>query len=177
MDATVKVDVAGAVARLREVMNRTEDLSPVFAGPINKSVNDMFIRVFQSEGSAYGGKRWAPHAPVTKLLRKRRGHGRGGVLRDTNRLWASLTKLGLGPDAVKLVGKQSLTRGTLVTYAEPHQTGYTSRTFVVVDKAGNPVPLYRKTPVKIPARPFIPDPMPKQMIVAWEKMITDFVTR
>ena len=177
MDATVKVDVAGAVARLSAVMKQTEDLSPVFAGPINQSLNEMFIKIFATEGAAYGGKRWAPHAPVTTLLRKRRGHGRGGVLRDTNRLWASLTKLGNGPDAVKFVGKQSLVRGTLVTYAEPHQRGFTSRTFVVVGKDGNPVPLYRKIPKKIPARPFVPDPMPKQLIGAWEKMITDFVTR
>jgi hypothetical protein len=172
----VRIDVSGAVARLSEVMKAAHDLSPVFAGPINQSLNEVFIKQFQTEG-AYGGKKWAPLAPVTRKLRQRRGHGRGGILRDTNKLWASFTKLGLGPDAVKIVRPDSLTRGSTVIYAEPHQTGFTSRTFVVINKLGNPVALRRKVPKKIPARPIIPETMPSTVVQSWEKMIADFIAR
>src|SRR6476646_5388274 len=93
---TVTVNVANAIARLNAVLAAAHDLTPVFAGPINQSLNEVFVKQFETEG-AYGGTKWAPPPPFTWNLRKRRGHGRGGILRDTNRPGASLTKQGLGP--------------------------------------------------------------------------------
>lgn len=170
----VTLNLVGALETLGAVMHAAQDLTPVLEGPINKSVDTLFLRQFASEGS-YGGTRWAPDAPVTVKLRGRRGHGRGGVLRDTNVLWASLTKLGLGPNAVRLVTPHSLTRGTSVKYARYHQTGYVAKTFVVIDRHGNPVPLYRKTPKRIPARPILPDPIPNALVNTWAKTISDFI--
>lgn len=170
----VQVEAGPTLTLLRRLGAALQDLSPVLGGPVNASVNDLFTRQFATEGRE-GGTRWAPLAPVTVLLRKRRGHGRGGILRDTNRLWASFTKLGLGPDGVKVVTPDSLQRGSTVPYAAPHQTGFTSRTFVVVNKLGNPVPLHRRSPKKIPARPIVPDPVPVKYISAWERLIIQFV--
>lgn len=172
----VQVDVSGALARLNAVATAASDLRPVFEGPINQSINEVFTKQFATEGS-FGGKKWAPQAPVTKLLRQRRGHGRGGILRDENRLWASLTKLGLGPDAVKIVTKGSIIRGTSVPYGKYHQTGYVSKTFVVVNRLGDPVPLRRRFPKNIPARPIIPDPMPNNVVRGWEDTLTKFIVK
>lgn len=174
----IVVDVRGALTRLREVAAAAQDLSPVFGGPINQSLDEVFKAQFESEGAAYGTK-WQSLASVTVALRKRRGHGRGGILRDTNRLWASLTKLGLGPDAFKDVGTHSLERGSTVPYGKWHQTGFESKTFVVTKGKGSAitfVALHRKTPVKVPARPFIPDPFPDKIVDRWVDMITEFIT-
>lgn len=170
----VTVDVSGALAKLSTVLKAATDLSPVFGGPINQSVDEAIKKQFDTEGS-FSGTKWAPLAPVTVKLRGRRGHGRGGILRDTNRLWASLTKLGLGPEAIKVVTKNSLVRGSTVPYAQYHQTGYQSRTFVVINKQGDPVALRRKTPRAVPARPPIPDPMPTSVVKSWEEMISRFI--
>lgn len=174
----ITVDVESALARLRVLADATQDLKPVFAGPINQSLDDVFKKQFNTQGAAYGTK-WRSLAPVTVALRRRRGHGRGGILRDTNRLWASFTKLGIGPDAYKDVGSHHIERGTTLPYGKYHQTGYTAKTFVVIGGKGrniHPIALRRKTPKAIPARPIIPDPMPKKITDEWAQMIADFVT-
>lgn len=174
----ITVDVSGALARLHAVAAAAQDLSPVFSGPINQDLDQVFKDQFDTEGAAYGTK-WRKLAPATLALRQRRGHGRGGILRDTNVLWASFTKLGLGPDAIKKVGTHSLVRGSTVPYGRWHQTGYMSKTFVVTRGKGSKttfVALRRKEPVHIPARPIIPDPMPAKVINRWVSMIEEFIT-
>lgn len=174
----LELNVEGALAKLRAIVDAATNLEPVFAGPINQSLNDVFVKQFETEGAAYGTK-WRKLAPITVELRKRRGHGRGGILHDVGPLWASFTKLGLGPNAYKKVGKQSLERGSTLPYGKYHQTGYPSKTFVVLGGKGRntyPVPLRRKTPINIPARPIIPDPFPSSVTDSWARMIADFMT-
>lgn len=173
-DIAITVQLGPTLTLLRRLQLALKNLTPVLAGPVNASVNDLLVEQFKTEG-AVGGKKWAPLAPVTVRLRKRRGHGRGGILRDTNPLWASLTKLGLGPDAVKRVTNSTLERGTTVPYARWHQTGYMSKTFVILDALGEPIPLFRPIPKKIPARPPVPDPVPRKYITIWEELIVKFV--
>ena len=171
---SIQINTAGAMTVLQQVRHALDDLSLVFAGPINKSVDTVFKRQFDSQG-AFGGTPWRPLHPVTVQLRKRAGHGRGGILRDTNRMWASLTKFGLGPDAIKVITPMSLERGTTVPYAGWIHTGFMSKYFVVVDKHGLPVPIKRARAKKIPARPLVPDPMPAEVVGTWEKVIVNFL--
>lgn len=171
---SVQVDTAGARSVLLNVRRGLHDLSLVFAGPINKSVDTVFRRQFESQG-AFGGSPWRPLHPVTLKLRQRPGHGRGGILRDTNRMWASLTKSGLGPDAIKVVTPHSLERGTSVKYAQWMHTGFKSKYFVVVDKHGLPVPIKRARPKTIPPRPIVPEPMPAEVVSTWEKILVNFL--
>lgn len=173
-DEKIVVDATGALAALGEVLDRATDLSPVLAGPINKSVDTLFTRQFDSEGQ-YGGTRWAPRAPVTQLLLRRPGHGRGGIGRDTNRMWASLTKGGSGPEAIRVVTPTSLERGTTVPYARWFAAGYVSKTFVAVGADGQPVPLYRRRPKRIPARPLVPNPIPDVIVRVWQRLIETFI--
>lgn len=171
----ITVDVSGALERLKVLLSNAQDLTPVLQGPINTSLNDVFVKQFDSEGAAYGTK-WRSLSPATIALRKRRGHGRGGILRDTNVLWASMTKLGLGPNAVRVVTARSLERGTTLKYGLYQQTGYLSKTFAVLTKRGDIVGLRRKKPKQIPARPFIPESLPSAVTDGWAKMIGDFIT-
>jgi phage gpG-like protein len=154
----VKVDIRDAFARLGRVLAASRNLQPVLAGPVNESVNEFFVRQFDSEG-AYGGEKWKPLSPLSLKLRQRRGHGRGGILHDTGRMWASLTKLGLGPDAIRRVTAQSLERGTSVPYAISHQKGFKTRIFG------------RGRKRKVPKRVIIPDPMPSRVVEGWVSII------
>lgn len=172
----IQVNVAGALDKLSAAAKAAVNLKPVLGGPINASIDELMRQQFDSEGAAMG-TRWAPLAPVTLKLRERRGHGRGGILRDTNRLWASLTKLGLGPDALLVVTDASIERGTKLPYAQWQQTGYLSKTFVVLDKAGNAIPLKRKTFKQIPARPIITEDIPPEFLADWQRMIAEFIAK
>jgi hypothetical protein len=181
----VQVNVQSALQRLQVLVNNAENLGPVFAGPINQSLNEVFVRQFETEGAAYGTK-WRKLSPATLQLRKRRGHGRGGILRDTGVLWASFTKMGLGPHAIKNVTPTSIERGSTLPYGKYHQTGYESKTFVVTGGKGRniyPVALKRKHPIQVPARPIIPDPFPgslgrgQKVVNSWAQMIADFITK
>ncbi len=170
---TITVNVADALSKIDVFARKTSDYRPVLQGEVNASVNEFFVNMFAGEGANTGAK-WAPLAPITVLLRKRAGHGRGGILRDTNRLWASLTKLGLGPEALRAITPTSLERGTLVPYARWINAGYTSKTFVAIGADGLPVPLRRKVPKLIAPRRLIPEITPG-IVGAWEKFITGFV--
>lgn len=168
------INVAEALARLRTVLRATKDLRPVLGGPINSSVDQLFRRQFNSEG-AFGGQKWAPLRPVTKLLRQRPGHGRGGIGRDTNRMWASLTKFGVGPDAIKILTPSSLERGTSLPYARWFSQGYISKTKPVLGSGGRLAFIRRRAPKRIPPRPLVPDPTPRSLTKAWETLIARFV--
>jgi hypothetical protein len=175
--ADVKVDLTNALKVLGIVARAAADLSPIMGGVINRSVDTYFKRRFDSEG-AYGGTRWKGHAPATKRARQMRGRGRGGILRDRNRLWASLTKSGLGPDAIKRVTDHSLERGTKVPYARPINNGYRSKTFITFDSTGAIVPLRRKHPKRIAARPIIPaSGPPNELVQAWERYLAKHITK
>lgn len=159
----IRVDAEEALTTLGLILGRAEDLTPVLAGPVNESVNRYFVQQFDSEGG-HGGLRWAKLSPVTLKLRQRRGRGRGGILRDTNRLWASLTKLGLGPDAIRIITPRSLERGTSVPYARSHQTGWRGQ-------------IFGRGSVTVPARVIIPDPMPRRISQEWVDLIGAYVGR
>lgn len=140
---TVRVD--GAVAELDRLAARTRDLSPVFNGAVDRIVLGFLRRQFETAGVA-GGTPWAPLSEVTLELKARARRARMGILRFSNRLFASLTKRS-SPDELFLVTAQSYTRGTRVPYALFHQTGYVTGT--IFGRA-------RKQPRQVPARPLIP---------------------
>lgn len=83
----VKSDLRG----LELAALRANNLEPVLTGPVDKFITAFLVEQFVSEGSA-GGAKWAPLSPETLEARKRPGHGRGGIGRDTNRMWSALIK-------------------------------------------------------------------------------------
>lgn len=155
--STVTVDLSG----LDALQRRTDDLRPLFAGSIDRSVTKLFERQFASEG-AWGGVKWAQHRALTRTLRARPGHGRGGILRDTNRLWASFVKSG-GPESVRRITASEYVRGSSVPYARAHQRGFPAVVFG------------RRTGRRVPARPIVPNPVPREVVATWERLVRDYV--
>lgn len=162
LDVSVDIELKEAQKMLDTTAGALLSLAPVFAGPIDKSVSQMFLRRFTSEG-AWGGSRWAPLRPLTLRLRQRAGHGRGGVLRDTNRLFGSLVKV--GPESIRIISPHAYQRGTIVPYARFQQTGWISQ--LVFGRS--------KRAVRVPARPPVPSQIPPEMTNAWEKVIARFI--
>lgn len=171
-----RVNVAGALKALTFAQRAAADLTDVMGGDVNQIVDEYLTEQFATEGKA-GSTPWAPHSPVTRALRQRRGHGRGGIGRDTNRMWASLTKLGLGPDAVKDVTPDGLVRGTKVPYARFFAGGWKSVTVPIVGPTGEIATIVRrKVPRQIEARPIAPaDGLPSPYVTRIEQAIADFI--
>lgn len=163
VEVKVSIDVGPALQKITGLSNRAADLSPVFKGPVDASVSQLFIKQFDTEG-AFGGDRWAPLLPLTLRLRKERGHGQGGILRDTSRLWASLVKV--GPESLLLISPHSYQRGTTVPYARFHQIGWTSTMIF-----GH----LRSVAIQVPARPPVPKPIPAETVALWRRSILSYI--
>lgn len=140
--------VDGLKMDLKQLASRTKDLRPAF-DKIDKHVSTVFRRQFATEG-AFGGQKWDPLKPATIKSRQKAGGNRGGILRNFNRLWASLVKI--GPESIRIVRPKYYERGTAVPYAESHQEGE-----------------------GVPIRHIIPDPMPESVVRTWEKVIADTI--
>lgn len=134
----------------KKLSKKVADFRPAFQ-KIDKHVSLVFRRQFASEG-AFGGPKWPALAPATIKGRAQSGRGRGGILRDTNRLWASLVKI--GPESVRIMRSHYYERGTSVPYAMAHQEG---------KQRG------------LPKREIIPEPLPTSVVNTWEKIILNYV--
>ena len=151
---------------LAGITRRGQDLSPLFRGPIDKSVTMMFRAQFSSRG-AYGGKTWDPLRPSTKRARIRTGGNRGGIehpLWDTGAGKASLEKV--GPNSFRQITPNSYERGSTLARMALHQTGYT------VSQWGG---VRFRRPRRVPARPPVPDPIPAFVLGTWATMIEGYL--
>jgi hypothetical protein len=83
--AQIVMDLSG----LKNISKASNNLAPVFKGPIEELVRNYLIAEFSTEG-AEGGAKWAELAPLTLFLRNRPGHGVGGIGRDTDRMYQEL---------------------------------------------------------------------------------------
>lgn len=94
--------------KMREAVHRAQDAFDAFQ-----------LRHFNKSNK--GGGIWPPLKPSTLARKKRKGTADKGILRDSDKLYASLRKGGVGnvnrdlPDGVQ--------RGTSVKYAQWHQRG------------------------------------------------------
>lgn len=166
VEAKLSIDLSPLTA----LGGRASNLTPVWVDDVQPIVTDFLLQRFASEG-AYGGAKWAPHAPVTKELRKGAGRGRGGIGRDTNRLWASLVKsagTSAAPGGLLAITPTRYERGSALPYAAPFAGGYNSTHRPVRGKGKDGKPgwvfLRRASPKHIAGRPIFPDPVPPEFI-------------
>lgn len=178
----------GGMERTREAFKRmrgrARDGTRVLRGPIDKSISAFWRRMFISNG-LYGGERWAAHSPVTRLIRRKsRGRGRGGLLRDTNRLWAALTK-GSGPGAYRRVTPHLIERGTTWPHAKFAQEGFKSVSWPAItwqsgrrtgSQIANVTWLERAHARKVKPRRLVPRRMPAVLLQTWDRLIARWIT-
>ena len=99
---------------LKEVRYRAADLTPAFAAGVDPYLTDQLETQFASEG-AHLGEPWAPLAPATLAARTRNGHGRGGILRDTDALYNAFVNP-FDSGAVRVVEPTTYARGVSIPY-------------------------------------------------------------
>lgn len=143
---------------------KSMNLEPVLGGPISKSITQFYRRMFASRGEA-GGERWAPLRPLTLALKARYGRETMGMLRFSNRLWASLTKRG-GVGSVRIVRPHYLEQGTTLPEARWAQLGFNSTTIF-----GRP----RSQPRHVAPRRLVPRRLPSALVLAWTTLIARYV--
>lgn len=156
-----EIDLTG----LEQVGDRADDLRPVWLRDIQPLVTDFLSQRFDSEG-AFEGAKWADLAPVTIELRKRPGHGRGGIGRDTGRMWASWVKSAgsaPAPGGVLVIEKNRYERGSTLPQSLWFTQGIDSTHVPLQTKKGW-VFVRRKVTKRTPARPILPDPLPLSLL-------------
>jgi len=167
MATPLELKVVG-LTRVEALLDRAAlkalNLAPVLGGPISKSINQFYARMFTSRGEV-GGERWAPLRPFTLALKARHNRANMGTLRFTNRLWSSLTKRG-GVGSVRIVTPHYLEQGTTLPEARWAQLGFTSRTIF-----GRP----RTHPRRVEPRRLAPRELPSALVLAWTTLIAKYV--
>lgn len=138
----------GVRIAIEGIRGRVRDATPAFR-LIDKHVTTVFQRQFATEGR-FGGKPWAQLKRRTVKQRQKPGRGRGGILRDTNRLWASLTKGGNVPEGLLVIEPLRYVRGSQVPYAAEHQDPR---------RPG------------LAKREIVPDPMPENILNTWQEIL------
>lgn len=133
------VEFENATAQLLAMRDRAEDLTPAFAMGVDPYLTSEISEQFASEGAHFGDP-WAPLAERTLKARRRPGHGRGGILRDTDMLYNAFVNP-FDDGAIRVIDAQSYQRGVSVPYY-PYLHDGTDR---------------------MPARPVVPGEMPAAM--------------
>lgn len=162
---TAQIEIGPALQLLEAVAGRASDLRPVFLSAVKTSLDRFFISQFDTQG-AEGGQPWAPLQPSTLAAKGRAHRAAMGVLRFTNRLWASLTKPTPGNLGISAATANIMYRGTMVPYAYFHQYGYT------VSRWGKAL---FHNPRHVPARILVPAEMPPRYVEAWGRSIQRYV--
>lgn len=163
-----KLDTSELDKLTGDLERRAKDLRAPFRGPITVATTNFLRKQFDTEGQE-GGEPWEPLRPLTLKLRKRPGHGRGGIGRDTNRMWAAWTKPG-APGSVLVVRKQEMLRGVSLEHARYFQEGVSpqrQRVFGVKPKQ----------PRGQPPRKVVPDVLPSKLTNEYERIIADYMER
>ncbi|HEX5437156.1 MAG TPA: hypothetical protein VFW98_08350 [Gemmatimonadaceae bacterium] len=171
-------------AKLTGASERSADLRPAWIEGVQPIITEFLTQRFATEGAWMTDAPWAPLAPATVELRKRPGHGRGGIGRDLNRMWASFVKSAgstAAPNGLLLIAPERYERGSSLPYAQWFHAGYMSKT-KPVQYEGQDGELHwtfvrRKAPKRIPARPIIPDPLPPALVDQVEAVVSAYVAR
>lgn len=182
MSASVPLARLGAtidLSRLTGLAGKATDLRPVWLDDVQPLVTDYLTKRFASEG-AHLGTKWAPHAPVTTLLRQRPGHGRGGIGRDVGTLWASFVKSAgatPAPGGFLVVEPLRYERGSTVKHALFFAGGFQSTHMPRYNAATKSWTFVRRKAKKaVPARPIWTDPLPPAIVGPIEAAVARHLT-
>lgn len=166
---SAEIDIRQGLNAVERFALKAADLSPYFNGPVDSFVRQFFSRQFASDGRA-GGTPWAPLRPATVRMKQQFGPAKDGadaIGRNTLELMRSLT-MRSHPRGVLRITPKTYERGTSLERARWMQEG-----FVQTRIFGNP----RKFPRRVPARPLVPDTMPRPFITAIERGLVNFMVR
>lgn len=133
------VEFEHATEQLVAMRDRASDLTPAFAMGVDPYLTNELMEQFASEGAHFGDP-WAPLAERTLQARKRPGHGRGGILRDTDAMYNAFINP-FDDGAIRIIDPRSYQRGVSTPYYPFHHDGT----------------------LRMPARPVVPAEMPAVM--------------
>lgn len=135
------------------VAQRAADPRPVFNLSLDQAVRRFYRKRFETEGR-FAGRPWQKLAESTLRYKQRRHRANMGILRLSNRLFASLTKR-RSRGTLLVIRRDSYERGTTVQYAVAHQ---------------DPRKGAR------PRRPIVPDALPPRVLREWRGLIGRWIT-
>ena len=114
-----EIDITGVEEAVSEIERVLGNLRPLMA-ELGIQAERVWINKFRRNGPG-----WAPLSETT-LMRRRRGGSGAQILRDTGRLFGSISARG-SEGSIYNLGSNSLEYGTNLEYAAAHQTGVPER--------------------------------------------------
>ena len=155
MEIALGIDLDEVLAFTEGAEERLGDLTPYWEAAADPLIREFYEAVWASDGAIANGEPWAPLSDTTLALKARRGRADMGLLRDSDRLYDSLTKRG-DAGSLRLVSPDAFFLGTAVTnegapYPSFLQRGWTMRSIFGRELA---------EPRNVPARPFVPESLP-----------------
>lgn len=171
MQINISLD-ASAIERAADGMaERLMDFTPYWEAVASPMISGWFQSVWATEGANINGDPWAPLSKTTLALKARRNREHMGMLRDSDRLYQSLTVRG-DADQLRDVSPSGLFYGT------------------AANNAGAPYPLYLQKgwtmhnifrhqiepPRDVPERPFVPaEALPDSWAAVLRATMLDYV--
>ena len=111
-DAKALKKMSAAIAKVAE---NAGDLRPAWPH-VDRFTSRVFRMQFATEGAYLLRRKWRAWSPKWAKRRLRPGGGRGGIGRDTNRMWGSFVKP-RAPEGVSRWDPLEYERGSVVPYA------------------------------------------------------------
>jgi hypothetical protein len=181
LDLAVAVDISGALAAVDDIEGRAGDLTPVWRGPVDRALRQMFAEVWETQGASIGAP-WAPLAPLTLALKARANRAGMGPLKFSQALYRSFT-VRSSPDGVRDVTPTSLTFGSRNPVAALMQQGWETTTIF-----GRPRRVSGDSPAastvgsrltgglrRVPARQIVPDEPPASTLDTIYGAVIDYI--
>jgi hypothetical protein len=165
IDVSVVLEVTPTLVRFQRIAGRFSDFKPVLGGRVDVASRRLIRRMFATQGRASGRGQWAPL--TERYVRQRRQFPTRPLLRQTDAMYEALTVRG-HPDQETILERDRYA----ITVAEDatDDAGRSIRARFVGHQRGVPES-------GVPARPMIPDPLPKTFIDEVRRAVRAYIVR
>jgi hypothetical protein len=171
MQINVNFDASQLEERTAGMAGRLADFTPYWEAVASPMIAGWFTSIWETEGAIINGSRWAPLTETTLDFKAKRGREQMGPLRDSDRLYSSLTVRG-DADQLRDVTPLGLFYGTAANAAGAPYPSYLQHGWTMHNVYRNQI----EPPRDVPARPFVPvDHLPDPWADALRATMLDYV--
>lgn len=171
----MRIDLNFDASQLQErtagMAARLADFTPYWEAVASPMIAGWFTSIWETEGANINGTPWAPLTETTLAFKAKRGREKMGTLRDSDRLYQSLTVRG-DADQLRDVSPSALFYGTAANAAGAPYPFYLQHGWTMHNVYRNQI----EPPRDVPARPFVPvDRLPDPWAEAIRATMLDYV--
>jgi hypothetical protein len=171
MQISIDLDAGALADKTNGMAARLADFTPYWEVVASPMIAGWFTSIWETQGANINGAPWAPLTETTLDFKAKRNREQMGVLRDSDRLYHSLTVRG-DADQLRDVSPSGLFYGTAANAKGAPYPFYLQHGWTMYN-------VYRtqiEPPRDVPARPFVPvDHLPDPWADAIRATMLDYV--